>query len=248
MHIIATSTLVLVAGSVYRFRRTRSGGMLGLLLGTLAMGFIMMPANHIITPYFTGWPTEAVDALLLPGILPFNLLKAGLNSVVTFLLYKTVSRYIVHGEGWSKPGAPEGLTRKPALQKPPPERCSSGGFFSHLLLLGRHKQIRRRGEQVLALQHGKARVGNAPLQLLHLIESYVGHRAGVAFEPLLHAHFRQLLPQTVGGGQKASAGLEQAFDAGQHGVAVLHVAQHVKSSDHIEAVRLQAGVKQGRSG
>ena len=78
------------------------GGMLGLLLGTLAIGFIMMPANHIITPYFTGWPTEAVDALLLPGILPFNLLKAGLNSVVTFLLYKTVSRYIVHGEGWSK--------------------------------------------------------------------------------------------------------------------------------------------------
>ena len=105
MHIIATSTLVLVAGSIYRFRRTRSGGVLGLLLGTLAMGLIMMPANHIITPYFTGWPVEAVDALLLPGILPFNLIKAGLNSGVTFLLYKTVSRYIVHGEGWQKPAA-----------------------------------------------------------------------------------------------------------------------------------------------
>ena len=82
-----------------------SGGVLGLLLGTLAMGLIMMPANHIITPYFTGWPVEAVDALLLPGILPFNLIKAGLNSGVTFLLYKTVSRYIVHGEGWQKPAA-----------------------------------------------------------------------------------------------------------------------------------------------
>ena len=105
MHIIATSTLVLVAGSIYRFRRTRSGGVLGLLLGTLAMGLIMMPANHIITPYFTGWPVEAVDALLLPGIFPFNLIKAGLNAGVTFLLYKTVSRYIVHGEGWQKPAA-----------------------------------------------------------------------------------------------------------------------------------------------
>ena len=41
-----------------------------------------------------------VDALLLPGILPFNLLKAGINSVITFLVYKTVSRYVVHGEGW----------------------------------------------------------------------------------------------------------------------------------------------------
>lgn len=136
MHIIATSTLVLVAGSVYRFRRTRSGGMLGLLLGTLAMGFIMMPANHIITPYFTGWPTEAVDALLLPGILPFNLLKAGLNSVVTFLLYKTVSLLHRPRRGLEQARAPEGLTRKPALQKPPPERCSSGRFFLSLTSSG----------------------------------------------------------------------------------------------------------------
>ena len=100
MHIIATSTLVIVAGSIYKVRRTKSGAILALVCGTLAMGLIMMPANHFITPMFTGWPTEAVDALLLPGILPFNLIKAGLNSVVTFLVYKTVSRYVIHGEGW----------------------------------------------------------------------------------------------------------------------------------------------------
>lgn len=100
MHIIATSTLVIVAGSIYKVRRTKSGAVLALVCGTLAMGLIMMPANHFITPMFTGWPTEAVDALLLPGILPFNLIKAGLNSIVTFLVYKTVSRYVIHGEGW----------------------------------------------------------------------------------------------------------------------------------------------------
>ena len=66
------------------------------------MGLIMMPANHFITPHFMGQPTAVVDALLLPGILPFNLLKAGINSAVTFLVYKTVSRYIVHGEGWER--------------------------------------------------------------------------------------------------------------------------------------------------
>jgi len=102
MHIIATSTLVIVAGSIYKVRRTKSGAVLALVCGTLAMGLIMMPANHFITPMFTGWPTEAVDALLLPGILPFNLIKAGLNSVVTFLVYKTVSRYVIHGEGWHR--------------------------------------------------------------------------------------------------------------------------------------------------
>ena len=98
MHIIATSTLVLVAGTVYRVRHTKGGAVLGLVLGTLAMGLVMMPANHFITPAFTGWPVAQVDALLIPGILPFNLLKAGLNSGVTFVVYKTVSRYLIHGD------------------------------------------------------------------------------------------------------------------------------------------------------
>lgn len=43
-----------------------------------------------------------VDAMLVTVILPFNLLKAGINSVVTFLVYKSVSKYIVHGEEFAK--------------------------------------------------------------------------------------------------------------------------------------------------
>ena len=43
---------------------------------------------------------EVVDSLLLPGILPFNLLVGTINSTVTFLVYKTVSRHVIHGEGW----------------------------------------------------------------------------------------------------------------------------------------------------
>lgn len=45
-----------------------------------------------------GAPTEVVDSLMLVGILPFNLLKAGINSAVTFVVYKLVSRYLVHGD------------------------------------------------------------------------------------------------------------------------------------------------------
>jgi len=51
---------------------------------------------------FMGAPVEVVDAMLLPVILPFNLLKAGINSVITFLVYKTVSRYVIHGEAWDR--------------------------------------------------------------------------------------------------------------------------------------------------
>ncbi len=102
MHIIATGVLVVVASTIYKFRRTRLGAIIGLVCGTLAMGAVMVPANHFITPIWMGAPTDVVDALILPGILPFNLLKAGINSVVTFLVYKVVSRYIIHGEAWEK--------------------------------------------------------------------------------------------------------------------------------------------------
>ena len=102
MHIIATSVLVLVASGIYRVRHTKKGAILGLVCGTIAMALVMLPANHFITPAFMGVPTEVLDALLLPGILPFNLIKAGINSVVTFLVYKTVSRHLIHGESWKK--------------------------------------------------------------------------------------------------------------------------------------------------
>lgn len=98
MHIIATSTLVLVSSSIYRVKHTRVGAVVGLVAGTLTMGCVMMVANHYITPIFMQVPVAAVDGMLLPIILPFNLMKAGINSSITFLVYKVVSRYIVHGE------------------------------------------------------------------------------------------------------------------------------------------------------
>lgn len=37
-----------------------------------------------------GYPREAMVKLLMPAFLPFNLLKGGLNTAVTLLLYKPV--------------------------------------------------------------------------------------------------------------------------------------------------------------
>ena len=113
MHIIATGMLVLVAGGIYRVRHTRKGAVLALICGTLAMTGAMMVFNHFLTPYFLAGGIgdgaavaanrELVDTLLVPFILPFNLIKAGANSAVTFLVYKTVSRYIVHGDPFAVP-------------------------------------------------------------------------------------------------------------------------------------------------
>ena len=113
MHICATTILVLVAGTIYRVRRTRGGAVLALICGTLAMALGMLVFNHVVTPYFvTADVSDAaavaasrayVDTLLLPVILPFNLIKAGVNSLITFAVYKVVSRYIVHGDPRAAP-------------------------------------------------------------------------------------------------------------------------------------------------
>ena len=105
MHTIASGVLAMTAGSIYRVRHTRMGAVLALSTGTVMMGLVMMVANHFITPAFMGAPVEVVDGMLIPVILPFNLLKAGINSVITFLVYKTVSRHMIHGEGWEKKSA-----------------------------------------------------------------------------------------------------------------------------------------------
>lgn len=102
MHVIASGVTVTVAAVIYRYKHTRMGGLIALIAGTVARGLVMLPANHFITPYFMGAPTAVVDAMLLPTILPFNLLVGAINSAITFAVYKTVSRHVIHGKGWGK--------------------------------------------------------------------------------------------------------------------------------------------------
>ena len=94
MHIIATGSFAVVAGLYYQFQRTRVGALIALILGSLAMTLVMIPLNLIFTVHFLGVPREVVVSMLEPTIIPFNLLKAGINSVVTFVVYETVSRYV----------------------------------------------------------------------------------------------------------------------------------------------------------
>ena len=95
MHIIATSVLCLTAGLIYQSKhtKTKKHAIVGLVCGTVAMALVMVPANMIITPLFTGMPLESVMALM-PGIVGFNFIKAGINSVVTFLVYKRISPFL----------------------------------------------------------------------------------------------------------------------------------------------------------
>ena len=90
MNIMSTCAFACVAAFVYRRKRTLSGALLGLVLGSLSMVIVMLFWNYLITPIYMKTPREQVAQMLLPVFLPFNALKAGLNAGITYFLYKPV--------------------------------------------------------------------------------------------------------------------------------------------------------------
>ena len=64
-----------------------------MICGTAAMAVVMIGANLIITPLFMGVPRSMVWDLM-PFIVGFNAIKAGINSIVTFFLYKRISGFL----------------------------------------------------------------------------------------------------------------------------------------------------------
>ena len=95
MHVLSTGAYVLTAGLIYRFKRDRVGGCIGLFAGVIISAIVMAVANLVITPLFMGVPVEAVKKMLFPVIIPFNLLKSGINGVIVFAIYKPISNYFI---------------------------------------------------------------------------------------------------------------------------------------------------------
>lgn len=88
MNILSTAAFACTAAIVYRKKHTLSGAVIGLLLGSIAMTVVMLLWNYVLTPLYMGIARADVAAMLMPVFLPFNLLKSGLNSAITILLYR----------------------------------------------------------------------------------------------------------------------------------------------------------------
>ena len=93
MHILATGSFVLVAGLLYRGEKSRKKAVIALAAGTITWTVMMVIANLIVTPLFMGVPVSVVKGLM-PYIVAFNLIKAGVNSIITFFLYKRISTFL----------------------------------------------------------------------------------------------------------------------------------------------------------
>lgn len=98
MHVLATGTLVLVSGTIYKKVHTFKGAIIALVAGCLSMTLISIPANLIFTVIFLKVPIEVVKGMLIPAIIPFNLIKSAGNSAVVVLVYKQVVKIFRRSE------------------------------------------------------------------------------------------------------------------------------------------------------
>lgn len=94
MNILVVTGFILPAALVYRRSRTFKSGVIGLVLSAVAATVMAILGNLVITPMWLGVPLDAVVAMILPILTPFNLIKAGINAVLTLIVYKSISNLI----------------------------------------------------------------------------------------------------------------------------------------------------------
>jgi len=91
---LAGAVMVGVASVLYWRHKSRLVAGLSLVAGSLAATAVMSVANYYVFLPLWNVPREAIPAVLTGAVIPFNLLKAGLSSAVTFLAYKRVRGYL----------------------------------------------------------------------------------------------------------------------------------------------------------
>lgn len=96
MHFVATGIVAVVIGSMYRRSRTKKTAVKALIIGVITAVIVMCAMNLLVTPVYMGAPRSAVAAMIPTVIIPFNLMKAGANALLTFVLYKRISG-LLHG-------------------------------------------------------------------------------------------------------------------------------------------------------
>ena len=89
MHIAATGGFV-----IYKRGKSLKRAIIALVVGVVIQTVLMAGMNLVFTPIFMKTPLDVVLKMMIPTIIPFNLIKAGVNAFVTFFIYKFVSKAV----------------------------------------------------------------------------------------------------------------------------------------------------------
>lgn len=94
MNIIIIVGIVWPSAFVYKRIHSLKGAFLGLGLGIVGATVMAVLGNLLLTPAWLGVPFDAVVAMIIPILIPFNLLKGLLNAILTVVVYKAISNLI----------------------------------------------------------------------------------------------------------------------------------------------------------
>ena len=94
MNIIVALAYIIPASAIYKRNRTFKGAVIGLVVSTVCLIAGAIVANLVVDPIFYGMPFDVVAALVVPAILPFNIIKGVVVSILTALVYKSISNLI----------------------------------------------------------------------------------------------------------------------------------------------------------
>lgn len=94
MSIIVALAFIIPSAVIYKHMHTNKGMIVSLVVATICLIVAITIANLIIDPIFYGMPFDAVAGLVVPAIIPFNVIKGILVSVITALVYKATARII----------------------------------------------------------------------------------------------------------------------------------------------------------
>ncbi|MCH3967636.1 MAG: ECF transporter S component [Atopobiaceae bacterium] len=94
MGIVAAVSLTVPTALVYQHIHTRRGAVIGMAVGAVVCLAACIGGNLVVTPLYSAVSVDQVAAMIVPILLPFNLLKIAINCVVTFLVYKSVSKLV----------------------------------------------------------------------------------------------------------------------------------------------------------
>lgn len=94
MAILATVTLVVPAVLVWKRSQDTKGLVAGMVLGSVISIVACVLGNLVVTPLYTAVSVEDVMAMIVPILVPFNLIKVALSCVVTALVRKPIQKLI----------------------------------------------------------------------------------------------------------------------------------------------------------
>ncbi len=94
MNILVVIGFVVPASLVYQHGRTLPRAIIGLIASVVCAVVMAIVGNLVITPAYLGVPMDAVIAMILPILVPFNLAKGIINAVLTLAVYKSISNLI----------------------------------------------------------------------------------------------------------------------------------------------------------